>query len=141
MRKRAQEQAKQAKDKLAEILLPHQLERLEQISLQNSLRMGLANALASEELAGKLKITDDQKSKIEGIRNDATASMREMFQGAGQGNREGLREKMEAARKETDTKVLGVLTDEQKAALEKMKGKAFEMPQGAFGRGNRQPRN
>jgi Spy/CpxP family protein refolding chaperone len=138
LRKRGQEQAKQTKAKVAEILLPHQLERLEQISLQASLRMGLATALSNEETATKLKITPEQKTKLEAIQGEVMAAMREMFQGGGQGgDREGMREKMDAARKGADTKAEGVLTAEQKAELEKLKGKAFEFPEGGFfgGRG------
>ncbi len=159
MRKRMEEQAKKSKAKLGEILLPHQLERLEQISLQMTMRMGLAMALNNEELLAKLKITPEQKAKLETIRNESMAAMREMFQGGGDNaDRDAMRQKMEAARKEVETKAMAVLTDEQKAELEKMKGKPFEMPQGGmFGgrgqggpgapgaaggdRGNRRPRN
>jgi hypothetical protein len=56
--------------------------------------------------------------------------MRELFQG---GNREGAREKVQELRKQASEKATAVLTADQKAAFEKMKGSEFKMPEGAFG--------
>ncbi len=55
-------------------------------------------------------------------------------------NRDQMREKMEQMRKESDEKFLALLTADQKAQFEKIKGAAFEMPEGAFGFGGRQGR-
>jgi Spy/CpxP family protein refolding chaperone len=142
-RKQAAERQKKENEKLAEILLPHQMKRLNEIYIQ---QLGIA-ALQNEEIAGKLKITDDQKKKMEEVttanRQEMGAQMRELFQGGG----DQIREKITAMRKKADEKVLAVLTGAQKKEFEDMKGKPFEMPQGALrgpgrggpGGGNRRP--
>jgi hypothetical protein len=118
--------------KVAELLLPHQVKRLKEISLQRSIRgfRGMT-ALTDPAIAAQLKLTDDQKKRIEAVSQDIRNKARELFSG---GNREGGREKMEALGKERDEKVLAVLTADQKATLEKLKGKPFE---GGFGGGRR----
>jgi hypothetical protein len=45
-----------------------------------------------------------------------------------------MRTRFQELRKNADEKVLAVLTTAQKADFEKMKGPAFTMPEGAFGR-------
>lgn len=137
MRARREKETATANAKLAEVLLPHQIERLEQINLQ--LR-GTA-ALADPKIAAKLSLTDEQKKKLEAATTANMESMRtqmqQLFQGGNrdQQNRDQMREKMQQLRKEADEKVLAVLTADQKAAFEKLKGAAFTMPEGAFGRG------
>jgi Spy/CpxP family protein refolding chaperone len=130
MRKQREAEAAKANAKLGEVLLPLQIERLEQISLQ----MRGTAALADPKVAAKLSLTEDQKKKLEAAATANREAMQQAFQG---GNREGMREKMEQLRKDADAKVLAVLTADQKAAFEKLKGAAFTMPEGAFGRGPR----
>ncbi|MCU0977735.1 MAG: hypothetical protein MUF25_01055 [Pirellulaceae bacterium] len=139
MRKQREAEAAKANAKLGEVLLPLQIERLEQISLQ----MRGTAALADPKVAAKLSLTEDQKKKLEAAQTANMESMRtqmqQLFQGGNrdQQSREGMREKMEQLRKDADAKVLAVLTADQKAAFEKLKGAAFTMPEGAFGRGPR----
>lgn len=128
IRKQAAERTKQEKAKLAEILLPNQMKRLNEIYIQ---QLG-TRAFDDAEIAGELKITDEQKASIAKIREESQAAMRELFAGGG-GDREAAREKFTAARKETDDKIVAVLTAGQKAQWEEMKGKPFEMPEGARG--------
>jgi Spy/CpxP family protein refolding chaperone len=132
MNARREKEATAANAKLGEILLPHQIERLGQISLQQSMRMRGMAVLADPKVAAKLSLTDDQKKKIEAQSEAVRSKMQEMFQG---GNRDGMREKMEQMRKESDEKYSAVLTADQKAQFEKLKGAEFKMPEGAFGRG------
>jgi Spy/CpxP family protein refolding chaperone len=117
--------------KLAEILLPPQIERLEQISLQ----MRGTAALADAAVAAKLSLTADQKQKLEAAMTANQEAMRQAFQGGGRDqDREQMRTRFQELRKNADEKVLAVLTTAQKADFEKMKGPAFTMPEGAFGR-------
>jgi len=118
-----------ANAKLGEILKQDQLGRIEEISLQ---RRGTA-ALADPKVAKKLNLSDDQQKKLKEVSDANAAAMREAFQ---DGNREGLREKMQELRKQAEEKVSAVLTSEQKAAFEKLKGAEFKMPEGRpFGPG------
>jgi hypothetical protein len=127
IRKQAAERAKQEKAKLAEILLPNQMKRLNEIYIQ---QLG-TRAFDDAEIAGELKITDEQKASIAKVREESQAATRELFAGGG-GDRDAIREKFAAARKETDEKIVAVLTAGQKAQWEEMKGKPFELPEGAL---------
>ena len=115
-----------ANTKLAEILKADQIARLEEISIQ----MRGAAALADPKVAKTLGLSDDQQKKLKEVSDANAAAVRELFQ---DGNREGAREKMQELRKQTTEKAMAVLTADQKAALAKMKGAEFKMPEGAFG--------
>jgi hypothetical protein len=132
------ERAREEKAKLAEILLPHQLKRLNEIYLQ----IAGVGALQDEDVAKELNITADQKVKMTAVREEHSAKRREMFTGGGGGgDREALMAKMTEMRKVEDEQVLGVLTADQKAKLTEMKGKPFDLPEGALraGFGGRGP--
>ncbi|MCL4201310.1 MAG: hypothetical protein KJ000_02365 [Pirellulaceae bacterium] len=136
MRERATKQAATAKAKLAEILLPPQMTRLEQIALQ---QRGI-QALSDDDVAAKLGISAAQKEKIASVSEENRAGMRERMQAIMQGgNRETMRDEFAKLRKESDDKVLAVLTSAQKAKFEEMKGEAFEMPAQTFGGRGGQP--
>ena len=133
MRKQAEERNTKMKEQLEEVLFPEQLERLQEINIQ---LQGIA-ALRNEDVAKELKITEAQKKELEevqaGMMEKMREGMRELFTGGG--GREGMREKIEEMRNDMEGDVLAVLTSEQKKKFEEMKGKKFEMPEGAFGRG------
>lgn len=125
---------------LVALLEKEQVERLNQIQFQLKLRSGLVGALKDEELRGKLSLTDEQLAKLdeaEKAAQEAQEKMREEMRAAFGRGRDGgdgerpdfnaMREKMEAARKQTETQVMAVLNDDQKSKLEGMKGKPFEL--------------
>lgn len=132
MRERAEKRAQEAKEQLAEILLPHQLERLDQIALQ----IQGVGALANAEVAKKIGLDDEQvktiQTEMQEARNGMREKIREMFAA---GDREGMREKIEALRKEVDEQVLAKLTDEQREKFAELKGEPFDMPASMFRRG------
>jgi hypothetical protein len=122
------------------VLRPEQMKRLKQIELQ---QMG-AQAFARAEVEKALNLTDDQKSKIKTINDDAQKEMRELFQagggggGQGQAGRQGRggqggggqganREKIDSLRKETMEKVQSVLTEDQKKSWKELTGTPFHM--------------
>lgn len=132
-------QAKETKATLQTILEPEQYKRLTEIHIQNE----GASALADDDVAAKLNLTEDQKTKIAAAIEENREKMGEQMRGAfgrGRGgDREGnfaeRREQMETLRKEGDERVLAVLTGEQKTAFAAMKGEAFDMPEQRFGGG------
>lgn len=126
-----EERAKQNEEKLAAILLPHQLDRLKEIHLQTR---GTA-ALRDADVAGKLGITDEQKTQLSAVADEMQNEMRAAFQSLRDsgGGFEGMREKMTEMRTKSDEKALAVLNDEQKKAFAEMKGEPFEMPRPNFG--------
>lgn len=135
MRKKAEKERrareKKEEEALAEILLPHQLDRLHEIRLQ---AQG-AQVLLDTEVAKKIGIDKDQSKKLQEVAdssmNDMREKMREIFQGGG-GDFSKLGEIMTKVRKETEENMLVILTDKQKEKLDELKGKPFELPQDAL---------
>ncbi len=64
---------------LADVLKPEQMKRYHQIQLQ---AQGV-QAFASPEVQSKLKLTADQKEKLQAIGQESMGQMRELFQGGG----------------------------------------------------------
>jgi len=118
-----------------EVLMPNQRDRLKQITVQ----IQGTGALSDEEVAKELALSDDQEKQIQQVRQEAFEKMRENFRpgaGGGDNDRDARRERMQKAQKETDDKVLAVLTSEQRDKFEKMKGEKFEFdPSQLFGQG------
>jgi len=130
--RRAQQvaQQKEADAKLAEILLPHQMDRLNQIELQTQ---GI-RALTTEEVAKELGLSDAAKADLEATIQASGEKMRSEMQALVQGgNRDGLREKMQELAKGIEESVLAKLTQAQRDKFTEMKGEKFDMPQGGFG--------
>jgi len=109
---------------VTENLKPEQAKRYRQIQLQT---MG-AQAFNDPEVVSALKLTDDQKAKIKSINEDTMAKMQDLRQDF-QNDREGAMKKMAEIRNETTTKVLGVLTSEQKATWKDLTGAPFTLVQ------------
>jgi hypothetical protein len=112
-RNKANEQA------LAGILKADQLKRLKQILLQ----VRGNQALQEPEVAEALKLTDDQKQKIKAIQ---AAAFREMRPLARDADDPETMKKLAEIRKATQEKVVGVLTDSQKATWKEMTGEPFK---------------
>ncbi len=98
--------------KVDEILLPPQRERLAEIMLQ----LEGPRALRRPEVAAKLKLTDDQKSKLEEVLSAG-------FGGGGGGGAGGFA----AAMEEMNKKAMDVLTADQRDEYAKMQGKKTEV--------------
>jgi Spy/CpxP family protein refolding chaperone len=135
-----QERAKDNKKKVDDLLLPPQRERLEQIGLQ----IAGANALSRSDVAEKLGLSDDQKSKLKELADDAQEKRMALFSSGPPADQQEMQDRIQKAQKisgDQKDKAMAVLTAEQKDKLEKMQGKKFEldlsqmMPRGGFGGG------
>jgi hypothetical protein len=141
MQQQRLERAREEKAKLAEILLPQQLKRLNEIFIQQN---GV-NALQDEDIAKELGVSDAQKAKLAEVQTANEQAFRtlmgELFQGGGGGgDREARQAKMDELRKSGDAKVLAVLSSDQQKKFAEMKGKPFAMPENAgFGGGRGGP--
>ncbi len=128
MQKEREERVKKQQEQLEEVLLPQQMDRLKEIALQ----LRGVRALADDDVAKELKITAAQKTKLEEVQEqigqEMRSKMQELFQS---GDRDAMREAFTKMREESETQVLAVLTGDQKTQFEKMKGKKFDMPEGA----------
>ena len=136
VRKAAVARGKEVQGELATILQPEQTTRLRQIGLQ----MRGVSALADEDVATDLKLTDDQKKQIASIRADTETASRELLRQArearGSEEQQALRAKGNELFKAQSDKSSAVLTAEQKAEFENLKGpKADIKLEGGPGRG------
>jgi Spy/CpxP family protein refolding chaperone len=136
MREIAREMSATTEKELKEILKPEQMKRYQEIDLQ---AQGI-NAFNQEEVAKRLKLTDDQKKKIADIQEDTQSQMREIFQNAG-GDRQAAGQKMRELMTSSREKVTALLTEDQKATWKEMTGKPFERPTEGFGGRGRRNRN
>lgn len=107
-----------------QILLPKQIERLKQISIQSQFNRGgrTVDVVSNGDLAKELGITDAQKEALTKAQEAADAEMNE---------------KLTKIREDARQKVLSVLTAEQQAKLKKLTGEpiTFAPPQFGGGRG------
>lgn len=78
-------------------------------------------ALRDPDLQNELKLSDEQKKKMEDIYKDSGKKWQELEK-----NRERSREKYDAVVKDTEEKIYGVLTEEQKTKFKELKGPKFE---------------
>jgi Spy/CpxP family protein refolding chaperone len=125
-----------AREKVAAVLKPEQLARLEQIQLQ---QQGV-RALAEPSVAEKLGLNEEQTSKIGEIIEAERAEIRTIMEAAGDAeNPSEAFGKVGEVRSNTTEKVTAVLTDEQKSTWKEMTGEPFELPRGGFGGGRGGP--
>jgi Spy/CpxP family protein refolding chaperone len=108
---------------LKEVLEPAQYKRLQQIQLQ--LR-GTA-ALREADVQKKLKMTAQQKDDLKTLFTDMQNELNELRKEAQGGNFGEMFQKMRELQKETDEKVMKLLTAEQKKAWRDMTGPEFKM--------------
>jgi hypothetical protein len=126
---------KKSDDAVAKILTADQVTRLKQLQLQSQ----GASALTTTEVTAKLKINDDQKTKIQKIVDDARGQRgnRGGGNGGNGGNNAGPSRTEQRAKTLKDA--LAVLDDDQLVSWGEMTGKEFKFPDnmGGGGRGNR----
>jgi hypothetical protein len=116
------EMTAEAKKMMADVLKPEQAKRFDEISLQ---QRGI-QAFQDPEILKKIPLTDDQKAKVRDLAQDMQSQMAELRQGF-QDDPEGTRTKMNNLRKETNTKAVALLTDDQKKTWKEMTGEPFEV--------------
>ena len=129
--------AKETDDKLSKILTPEQSTRLKQLQVQYE---GV-NALTTNDIVTKLKVTDDQKTKIQKVIDDARAQ-RGQGGGFNRNATDAERQAAAKARRDARAKTLkdaqAVLDDDQLVQWGEMRGKDFKFPDNmGGGRGQR----
>ena len=129
-----QELMEEGRIELNKILDKDQQKRLHEIQLQQQGPAGVVSA----EVAKELKISEEQKGKIETIIEETGEAQRELFGELREGgDREEVMQKVQALRKERDETVLALLSADQKKQWTTMLGEPFEMPRRGFGGGGR----
>ena len=119
-RKAAFERLGKLNDKfLADNLNEKQSKRLDQITMQFT----ALTQLTKPEMAKELKLSDEQVKKFKDMQTEARKALADLIDAK---ERKGKSEKFAKVRAETRTKILAVLTDEQKAKVGEIAGKPFE---------------
>lgn len=97
-------------------------------------------ALSQKEVGDKLKLTADQRQKIDAALQAERAAMRQAFEGRGPGGDPGQGggpwpdfEKLQRLRASTETQLTAVLTAAQKTQFQQMQGTPFKFPERQFG--------
>jgi hypothetical protein len=135
MEKVGQELLVEQQKALKDVLLGHQIERLEELRIQ---QMGV-RALLDPAVAEKLKISKDQQEKIQEAQDSIREKMMAMFRG-GEGERPDptkMQEEMTKLREQAEKDAMEILNADQASQFAKMKGKTFEFPAIQFGQGGR----
>jgi len=111
------ELAEKIESQIKEVLLPEQMDRLKQISLQMRLRnyYGLGQVLGGDDLSESLDISERQKKELLKVQQEVQMEMREK-----------IAEFHAKIRAEAQEKILKVLSEKQRGKLEKMQGEKFE---------------
>jgi Spy/CpxP family protein refolding chaperone len=118
-----QEQQKKQEDAVKAILTEQQNKRFAELRIQ----FDGPSALYRDDVAKQVGLTDDQKKKLDDIRNASMQAMRDRMQEARDNgdDREAMRGEIQKLREANDKQILGVLTDEQKKKWDAMQGKKF----------------
>jgi hypothetical protein len=129
--------AREVNAKLDEVLDDAQQTRVQEIYVQ----VNGTGALQDEAVAAGLKLTDEQQEQLQKVRD----ASRQAFMDAGLRDldEEARTKKIEELAKDRDDQALAVLTDDQRAALDKMKGAELKIDPAnlpSFGRGGGGPR-
>ena len=115
------------REQLRDVVPREQMMRLYQIRMQVR---PVVDSLANRRVAGRLKLTDQQKQKVAEISKDSQAKQSELYatmRDATDEQRSEVYQKLRQVRSDADEKALGVLSAEQKAAFEEMKGEKIEL--------------
>ncbi|MBC8875035.1 MAG: Spy/CpxP family protein refolding chaperone [Planctomycetes bacterium] len=118
------------REQLRDVVEREQMRRVYQIRMQVR---AVVDSLANRFVAGRLKLTDDQKNKLAEINKDVQAKRSELFSSmrdASQEQRSEAYQKYRKIRSDADEQALGLLTAEQKKAFEEMKGEKIELQTG-----------
>ncbi len=122
------EQAQEEIDALKEVLLPHQMTRLEEIYIQV---LG-ATALRDPMVMKALEITEEQTSEMQELQDEMREEMRDLRDST---DPEDMQDKLKEMTEELTKDTMALLTDDQSKKLEEMKGDKFELPEDAMPRG------
>ena len=118
-------------EQLATVLDPRQLHRLQQIYHQAK---GIAAALADEDFARSLEITENQQTEIQQISRQASADLRAAMRDARE-NRDvrAMRNASRESRLKVEKEILALLSEEQQNSLQELLGPRIELPPGRRG--------
>ena len=122
-REELEKAATEATEQVRAALDETQQNRLREIWIQVS----GTSVLDDETIAKELKITEQQQTQLEEARDAAREAMRGQFQSLRDLPEDQRGQKVQELRRESEQKVLAVLTAEQREQFEKMQGEKIEI--------------
>lgn len=125
LRGQISEKMKDVTEKLDDVLLPHQMERLDQLAMQNLIRQrGVAGAASSDELKELLGLSSEEAEKLKEKEEEV---------------KKELDEKIKELRKKAQDDILSVLSADKRKKFKDMIGDSFEISAESWrrNRGNR----
>lgn len=115
------------------VLDESQRKRLQEISIQQN----GARSLHEADVIAALKLSDEQQAKLKAAGEENSKAFEEAFS---EGGRENWRERAGELAEQSEKRLIGVLTDEQKTAFEAMKGTELAVDLSPIFRRGRGPR-
>ena len=122
--KKAEARATETKMAIEAVLDPKQRERLKGIAVQ----VADVGALIDKEIQGDLKLSDDQVAKIAAANENLMTQAQQLM--SERPDPQTVGSKMQELRSGYQKQLLDIMTADQKAALEKLKGARVEIPPG-----------
>ena len=130
LQKKGKTWGEEAQKRVEEILLPHQLDRLHEISLQVRGTAVLIDPKVQEQLG----LNEQQKNKLRELSEKVQGEIRGMWEGfrelgdeARRAKMAENREKMQKITKDASDQAMATLTEQQRTKLEEMKGKKIDI--------------
>lgn len=130
LQKKGKTWGEEAQKRVEEILLPHQTDRLHEISLQ----VRGTTALIDPKVQQELGLNEQQKNKLRELSEKTQSEIRGMFEGLRELGDEARRakmaenrEKMQKIIKDAQDQAMATLTEQQRTKLEEMKGKKIDI--------------
>ena len=80
----------------------------------------------NEEILAKLDLTDEQKSKLDAHQKEIAGKMKDLRKEAKGGDKEAVKEKMKAFRKENQSFMKNLLTKDQMRKMQKLRREAMQ---------------
>jgi Spy/CpxP family protein refolding chaperone len=120
-RDKMMEVAKETSEKINEVLDAGQQKRLVGIMIQ----VNGAAAVADPSVAKELNITEDQKKKLQEVREGVRSELEKLRDDSG--SREDRMKKVQEIQDDVNKKIVAELTSEQQAQLESLKGEKVDI--------------
>jgi hypothetical protein len=129
LREEGQKKTEELNKKALALLNEKQASRIKQLEIWTN---GVAVALTdNKDVVKELNLTDDQKGAMKTISEESDKKRGELFagiRGASEEDRGKIFAQIGELNKETESECLAVLTDDQKAKFDKLRGEKFELP-------------
>ncbi|MFC1757841.1 hypothetical protein ACFL2H_03615 [Planctomycetota bacterium] len=118
----------EAESKLQALLSEQQRIRLDELFVQ----VNDVKSLGDARVAERLELSDEQETKLAEARDDNTKALRAAYPAFRNMTKDQQKEKFESLRKQNRTRLLAILSQQQRKQLDSMKGEPIEFAHSDF---------